>query len=126
MTDTIRDGPRRKLFDTAHNCLGASLRRAGANTGHADGYAVRESEKRYRRIVETTNEGVWLLDLTLYTSYVNRQLAEMLGYEPAEMVGRSVLDFYFFEDVEHKKQALERRQQGLREQIEERLRRRAA
>ena len=86
--------------------------------------AIRESEMRYRTIVETTNEGVWLLDSTLHNSYVNRQMAEMLGYEPREMLGRSVFDFYFPEDVERKKQVLTRRQQGLREQIEERLRRR--
>ncbi len=86
--------------------------------------AIRESEKRYRRIVETTNEGVWLLDLNLHTWYVNRQMGEMLGYEPGEMVGRSVFDFYFPEDVEHKRQALTRRKQGVREEIEERLRRR--
>src|SRR5215831_15667548 len=85
--------------------------------------AIRESEMRYRRIVETTNEGVWLLDSTLHNSYVNRQMAEMLGYEPEEMLGRSVFDFYFPEDVERKKEVLVRRQQGLREQIEERLRR---
>jgi PAS domain S-box-containing protein len=86
--------------------------------------AVRESEKRYRRIVETTNEGVWLLDSKLHTSYVNRQMAEMLGYEVREMVGRSVFESYFPEDVEHKKQRLEVRQQGVRDRIEERLRRR--
>jgi PAS domain S-box-containing protein len=85
--------------------------------------ALRQSEMRYRKIVETTNEGVWLLDSTLHNSYVNRQIAEMLGYEPREMLGRSVFDFYFPEDVERKKQVLARRQQGLREQIEERLRR---
>ena len=86
--------------------------------------AIRESEIRYRRIVETTNEGVWLLDSTLLTAYVNRQMAEMLGYEPAEMVGRSVFDFYFPEDVAHKRGILSRRQQGLHEQLEERLQRR--
>ena len=85
---------------------------------------TRESENRYRRIVETTNEGVWLLDSTLHTSYVNRQMEEMLGYEPGEIVGHSVFDFYFPENVEHKQQLLKRRQQGVREQIEERLRRR--
>jgi PAS domain S-box-containing protein len=84
--------------------------------------AVRETEKRYRRIVETTNEGVWLLDSKLHTAFVNRQMAEMLGYEPGEMVGRSVFDSYFPEDVEYKKQILEHRQQGVREQFEERLR----
>jgi len=86
--------------------------------------AIRESEMQYRRIVETTNEGVWVLDSNLQNSYVNRQMAKMLGYEPGEMVGRSVFDFYFPEDVERKKQALTRRQQGVREQVEERLRRR--
>jgi PAS domain S-box-containing protein len=86
--------------------------------------AIRESEMQYRRIVETTNEGVWLLDSKLHTSYVNRQMAEVLGHKPGEMVGRSVLDFYFPEDVERKKQRLERRQQGLRESFEERLQRR--
>jgi PAS domain S-box-containing protein len=85
--------------------------------------AIRESERRYRRIVETTNEGVWQIDSTLHNSYVNRQLAEMLGYEPSEMIERSVFDFYFPEDVEYKKQALVRRQHGTREQVEERLRR---
>ena len=86
--------------------------------------AIRESEMRYRRIVETTNEGVWLLDSTLRNSYVNRQMAEMLGYSQEEMVGRSVFDFYFPEDVTRKQEVLSRRQQGVREQIEERLRRR--
>jgi PAS domain S-box-containing protein len=80
------------------------------------------AKEEYRRIVETTNEGVWLLDSKLHTSYVNRQMAKMLGYEQGEMVGKSVLNFYFPEDVEHKEQVLKRRQQGLREQIEERLR----
>ena len=86
--------------------------------------AIRDGELRYRRIVETTNEGVWLLDAKLQNSYVNRRMAEMLGYEPEEMIGRSVFDFYFPWDVERKKQVLRRRQEGLGEQIEERLRRR--
>jgi len=85
---------------------------------------VRESERRYRRIVETTNEGVWLLDSKFHTVFVNRQLAEMLGYDPVEMVGRNVLDFYFPEDVDRKRDSLERRRQGLREHVDDRLRRR--
>jgi PAS domain S-box-containing protein len=85
--------------------------------------AIKESEERYRRIVETTSEGVWLLDSKFRTAYVNPQMVAMLGYEPAEVVGRSALDFYFPEDVEHKKEVLARRQQGTREQIDERLRR---
>src|SRR5215813_12222000 len=84
---------------------------------------IRESEDRYRRILQTTNEGVWLLDSNLRNAYVNRQMAEMLGYEPRDMVGRSVLDYYFPEDVDHKMMFLEHRQQGAHEQREKRLRR---
>jgi PAS domain S-box-containing protein len=51
-------------------------------------------------------------------------MAKMLGYEPGEMVGRSVFDFYFPQDVEDKKRVLMRRKQGVREEREERLRRR--
>jgi PAS domain S-box-containing protein len=55
--------------------------------------AEREGEKRYRRIVELANEGIWTLNAQGCTTFVNRQFAHMLGYEPKEMVGRSVSDF---------------------------------
>ena len=48
----------------------------------------------------------------------------MLGYDPVEIVGRKVFDFYFPEDVDRKRQSLERRRQGLRENFDDRLRRR--
>jgi PAS domain S-box-containing protein len=83
----------------------------------------RESEARYRRIVETTNEGIWLLDAEFRTSFVNLQMAKMLGYKPEEMLGRVVFDFYFPEDVERKQQVLARRKEGISEHFDDRLRR---
>ena len=112
------------IFDAEDCIVGAAAIARDITERKRAEEAVRESEIQYRRIVETTNEGVWLLDSKLHTSYVNRQMAEMLGYEPREMVGRSVFDFYFPPDVERKKQALSRRQQGVREQLDERLQRR--
>jgi PAS domain S-box-containing protein len=86
--------------------------------------AMRQSEEKYRRIVETTSEGIWLLDSKFHTSFVNRQMAQMLGYQPGEMIGRSVFDFYFPEDVDRKRQVLARRRDGLSEHCDDRFRRR--
>jgi PAS domain S-box-containing protein len=86
--------------------------------------AVRQSEQQYRRIVETTHEGIWLLDSKFHTSFANRQMAQMLGYQPGELLGRSVFDFSFPEDVERKQRVLARRQEGLSEHFDDRLRRR--
>jgi PAS domain S-box-containing protein len=55
--------------------------------------AVRASEERYRNIIETTTEGVWMIDGDHRTTYVNRRMAEMLGYGVEEMLGRPVRDF---------------------------------
>src|SRR2546421_3323625 len=40
---------------------------------------LRKSEAQYRRLLDTTFEGVWLLDPELRTTYVNQRLAEMLA-----------------------------------------------
>ena len=55
--------------------------------------ALRESEERYRRIVETAFEGIWVIDAENRTTFVNPRMASMLGYTVDEVIGRSVLDF---------------------------------
>ena len=50
--------------------------------------ALAASEARYRRIVETASEGIWILDRDGRTSFVNERMAAMLGYSVAEMLGR--------------------------------------
>src|ERR1700730_822614 len=55
--------------------------------------ALRASEERYRQIVETAFEGVWVIDSNNRTTFLNQRMAEMLGYAPEEMLGKPVLDF---------------------------------
>jgi two-component system cell cycle sensor histidine kinase/response regulator CckA len=85
--------------------------------------SLRDSEERYRTIVETAQEGIWQLDDQLRTTYVNREMADLLGYAPEEMIGRPVSDFVFEEDQEdhHAKMALRGRGQG--ERYERKVRR---
>ncbi|MHC1712068.1 MAG: PAS domain S-box protein [Solidesulfovibrio sp.] len=62
--------------------------------------ALLQSENRYRRIVETANEGIWSVDGAWRTTYVNAIMAVMVGSEPDTMIGRPVSDFLFDEDNE--------------------------
>ena len=55
--------------------------------------ALRESEARYRRLIDTAHEGIWLLDPEGRTTYVNERMAAMLGYAPAEMAGAPLAGF---------------------------------
>jgi PAS domain S-box-containing protein len=78
--------------------------------------ALRESEKRYRQVVENTLQGVWIIDIARRTTYVNPRMAEMLGYTIDEMIEK---DLFHFMDEQGKAIAhenLERRHQGLPEQ----------
>ncbi|HXY54202.1 MAG TPA: response regulator [Nitrospirota bacterium] len=54
---------------------------------------LKESEEKFRRIVETAREGIWVLDTEDRTTYVNKRMAEMLGYREEEMIGKKPFDF---------------------------------
>lgn len=83
---------------------------------------ARESENRYRNIVETAKEGIWLVDLNSRTTYVNQQMALMLGYTVDEMMGRTVFDFVFDEDHDAMRDKLALRARETSETNEFRLR----
>ncbi|MBO0348132.1 DUF4118 domain-containing protein [Phormidium pseudopriestleyi FRX01] len=55
---------------------------------------MQESEERYRRIVETASEGIWILDETGQTRYVNQRMAQMLGCSPESMLDRSFFEWF--------------------------------
>jgi PAS domain S-box-containing protein len=55
--------------------------------------ALRASEERYRRIIETTNEGVWLVDAESNTTFMNRRMAQMLGSEADVAICNSLNGF---------------------------------
>ncbi len=61
---------------------------------------LRESEARYRAIVETALEGIWQIDAEHRTTFVNRRMAEMVGYSREELMGKPVT-FLVDDDVAH-------------------------
>ncbi len=85
--------------------------------------ALRKSEEQYRLIFNTAQEGIWGMDAMMRTTFVNPRMAAMLGYEPEEMMGR-VLEDYFFQDedlTDHCRRMRER-QQGKDDQYQRRFR----
>ncbi len=84
---------------------------------------LRESEAKYRRIVDTAQEGIWVLGPDTLTTFVNARMAEMLGCSGAEMIGRPVTDFMFEEDAADHLKKMENRRQEMSEHYERRYRR---
>lgn len=61
---------------------------------------LNESEKKYRKIVEMSQEGIWLTDENKKITFVNKKMGEILEYSPEEMLGKEIT---FFMDEEGKK-----------------------
>jgi len=55
--------------------------------------SLRESEERYRLIVELAHEGIWMVDNRGIITYANRSLARMLRTTVTELVGSSIFAF---------------------------------
>ena len=80
--------------------------------------ALRESEEKYRNIVETATEGIIVVDAKARTTYVNEKMAEMLKYNRRDIIGRSIYDFVDEESKAIPKLNLEKKKQGINQVYE--------
>jgi PAS domain S-box-containing protein len=86
--------------------------------------SLQASEAKYRRIVDTANEGIWMLGPDLKTIFANARMAEMLGCGVEEMLGRPATDYMFVDDVAGFHRGMEAlRADGKPETLERRYRR---
>jgi two-component system cell cycle sensor histidine kinase/response regulator CckA len=60
-----------------------------------------ESDQRFRGLVEETGVAMAIIDLTGTFTYVNRALAELLGYSVEEVLGRRFEEFLHPDDAEN-------------------------
>ncbi len=81
----------------------------------------RKSEEKYRRIVDTANEGIWMMDKNYCTTYVNEKMAAILGYTVDELTGKDIKPYIFPDDWPDQEKVLKRREQGKRDQYERRF-----
>lgn len=62
--------------------------------------ALRESEQRFRSLVETTSDWVWEVDEHGFYTYASPKVKELLGYDPGEVIGKKPFDFIPLEEAE--------------------------
>ena len=63
--------------------------------------SLRESEERFRSLVETSSDWVWEIDCNANYTYVSPKVKELLGYEPDEIIGTNF--FGLMSEAEAKK-----------------------
>ena len=76
-----------------------------ANITHYDGIVIditdrkkaekklKESEEKFRSMIETTSDWVWEVDAKGAFTYSSPKVKDFLGYEPEEVVGKRLFDF---------------------------------
>ena len=76
---------------------------------------MRESEERFRRLVETMQVGLSAIDANGVLTYVNDQLCQMLGYTMEELIGRPLVQFMTEESRKLQEEMFAKRRKGLRD-----------
>jgi PAS domain S-box-containing protein len=82
---------------------------------------LRDSEEKYRNIVETANEIILITDKESIITYVNKKMVDMLGYSLEEFIGRPIWGFISEECKPIVKKNLEKRIQGISQSYELKL-----
>lgn len=82
-----------------------------------------DSERRFRTMLETANEGVWLIDRAGRTRYANDRMGAMLGVPTDELATANLLDFVYPEDAAAAREHLAASLAGQTDQFDFRLRR---
>jgi len=83
--------------------------------------ALRESEERYRQIIEVSNEGIYVSDAAGLITFANAMMGHFLGYTVDELVGMELATLVAPEDRPMIAERLARRRDGISERYDIRL-----
>ena len=79
-----------QFHDAQGQLLGAVVAMRDVTAQTASERALRDSEERFRTVVESLSEGLVITDLEGIATYVNRRMGEITGYAPDELVGQDL------------------------------------
>lgn len=69
----------------------------------------------YKLIIETANEGIWMIDAENKTNFVNQKMAELLGCSIESMIGKTLFEFMDEAGIIQAQENLKRGKDGLAE-----------
>ncbi len=76
-----------QLLGGIGNALGLSLQNL------SQGESLRQSEEKFRDLVENTSDVLWEMDESGVYTYCSPNVDSILGYEPEELIGKTPFDF---------------------------------
>ena len=62
--------------------------------------ALRQSEEKFRAMVESTSDWIWESDIKGRFTYISPKVKDILGYEPEEVLGKGIIDFMLPDEAE--------------------------
>lgn len=73
---------------------------------------LQKKEEEYRRLIETSNEGVWVIDQDHKTTFANARMLTMLGYTEKELIGKKPEEITVPEEIEDHMHEMQERRKG--------------
>ncbi len=83
--------------------------------------ALRESEERYRELVENINDVIFSVDARGRITYISPMIEQVSGHSPSEVIGRSFVEFVHPDDRALLMESFERTCAGVVEPLEFRV-----
>lgn len=77
---------------------------------------LKDSEEKYKILVENAQEGIWALGADARTTYANKRMAEILGYTTEEMMGKYLFHFMDEKGKKIAEEKLKLKKKGIIEQ----------
>ncbi|MBD2355776.1 PAS domain S-box protein [Tolypothrix sp. FACHB-123] len=81
------------IYQLLDNSININQQPAGLSDRQLTLEALRNSEERFRNLVETSSDLIWEVDKNGCYTYVSPKVRDILGYEPEQVLGKSPLEF---------------------------------
>lgn len=88
------------FYDDNGDIVGAFITTSDITLSKQAGKAIADSEKRFRLLIENSEDIIVLMDSNREVSYVSPSFIKILGYSPEEVIGKRPLQFTHPDDFQ--------------------------